>query len=214
MGRPQTVTDQEIATAARAVFLEMGARAPAELVAQRLGVSAAALFKRMKTKEALIIAALCGEREPAFVATLRQGPREGIDIRRQLQSIAHDALVTFRGVVPVLFVLRSSGIPLGRAFPGGPPPPVILRDELSRFLARAVRARMLAAHKCAVVADVMLSAIEARCFMEYVTVAGPVADSDAAPARPRDRAYCADLVEALTAGLAVAKTELKRRRRR
>lgn len=51
MARPRSITDEEIHAVAREVFVEHGPVAPVSLIAERLGVSHAALFGRVGTKE-------------------------------------------------------------------------------------------------------------------------------------------------------------------
>src|SRR3712207_4659504 len=54
MARPRTISDDDIRQAARAVFVEHGASAPVSLIAERLGVTHAALFGRAGTKDQLL----------------------------------------------------------------------------------------------------------------------------------------------------------------
>mgnify|MGYP001134528590 CR=1 FL=1 len=58
MARPTSIDDDQILTAARAVFLEHGIRGTTLEVAQRAGVSEGSIFKRWKTKEELFHAAM------------------------------------------------------------------------------------------------------------------------------------------------------------
>jgi AcrR family transcriptional regulator len=200
MARPRTVSDEQIAEASRDIFLRHGASASADLVAQRLGVSSAALYKRMKTKKSLIVAGLCDQREPSFVATLRQGPRMDEEIAAQLTDVAAEALRTFRRVIPALFALRTAGIALDDAFGRGPPPHVVVRAELARFLSRAVKAGLLAPLAPDVVAEVFFGAIEARCLMEHLASTpgqAPRGSSTRASSSRADAKMCAELVSAL-----------------
>src|SRR5436305_3431267 len=58
MARPQSIRDEDILEAARAVFLEGGYQATTAQVAERAGVSEGSLFKRFKSKDDLFRAAM------------------------------------------------------------------------------------------------------------------------------------------------------------
>jgi AcrR family transcriptional regulator len=57
-GRPQTITDDQLLDAARAVFLEQGVGATTGAIAKQARVSGGVIFHRYKTKEALFLAVL------------------------------------------------------------------------------------------------------------------------------------------------------------
>ena len=79
MARPRQVSDVQILEAARACFLEHGASVSTTVIAKRLGVSQAALFKRFGTKEDLLVAAL--RPGPEMVRELLDWLAEGPDER-------------------------------------------------------------------------------------------------------------------------------------
>ncbi len=58
MARTQTITDEQILSAARSVFLEQGFIAPATDIAAKAGISSGSIFKRYQTKEDLFFAAM------------------------------------------------------------------------------------------------------------------------------------------------------------
>ncbi len=87
MVRPRQVTDEQVLEIAREVFLEHGPKAPVSIIAGRLGVSDAALFKRFGTKQNLVLAALLPPEEPDFLQVLEGGPGPG-DIEEQLVVVA------------------------------------------------------------------------------------------------------------------------------
>ena len=140
MGRPRTVSDEDILEAARTVFLESGPAVSTQTIADRIGLSQAGLFKRFGTKQELMVAALIPA-IPPFVSIVRAGPNAAEPLRPQLQSIARDFAVFFRGMVPCIMVLKSSGIDLEeilRSFEE--PPPVMTRRLLTGYLQRAEEA--------------------------------------------------------------------------
>ena len=58
MARPRTISDAQLLSAAREVFVEQGFAATTASIAVRAGVSEGTLFKRFSTKEDLFAAAL------------------------------------------------------------------------------------------------------------------------------------------------------------
>ncbi|MDB2384125.1 TetR/AcrR family transcriptional regulator [bacterium] len=55
MGRPETVTSEQVYDQARVMFIEFGPTLPIKKIAEKLGVSDAALFKRFGSKEDLYV---------------------------------------------------------------------------------------------------------------------------------------------------------------
>ncbi len=161
MGRPATFSDDDLLRVARDVFTVDGPHAPLERIAERLGVSTAALFKRVPTKAELLLRSLCPP-APAFVATMATGP--GPAPRAEL--LAHlQALTAFVDVaLPGLLALRAAGVELmvPTSTEQHPPPPVILRQAFARWLA-ADRSGYVGPHvDVDVVADLLVSLCEAR----------------------------------------------------
>jgi AcrR family transcriptional regulator len=167
MARPRTVTDEEIAQAAREVFRERGAQASVAEVAQRLGVSAPAVLKRVGRKEQLLLSGLAPRSGPRFVEALSQGPQPG-DPRAQLVASLVEAERAFREVAPQLAILRTSGLDLSRLFPAGSPSPnVLARRALAGWLQRATG---WPEPRCAAATELLLGAIESRGFLAWIAV--------------------------------------------
>ena len=118
MGRPQQVTDDEINDAARACFLEAGPHVAVKAVADRLGISTAALFGRVATKEQLLLRAFfSGSPGPGrALALLEAGPRAPTTaaLRDELLAILVELCSVVRQVVPGLVMVRAAGIPWRR----------------------------------------------------------------------------------------------------
>lgn len=160
MGRPRQMSDDDILQAARAVFLEHGARAPVSLVAERLGVSQAALFQRVGSKDRLLRSALAAG-APRCMMALREGPDAQRSERAQLVDMLADLAAFFDEIVPALVVLRAAGV----AIDSGPvPPPVVLRELFAGWLRRST----LGIASPSAVAELLLGALEARCFNRHV----------------------------------------------
>lgn len=166
MPRPRSITDDAIRHAARDVFVEHGPGASVSLVAERLGVSHAALFNRAGSKRQLMLDALCPDRPRAMRSFAEPPPATGADHR--LVEILSELMAFFRRVVPNLVVLKAAGAaPDGSPDPDGPPP-VALRRALTGWLEAAVTEGALAPMRCPAVAEGLLGAMEARCFNAYL----------------------------------------------
>jgi AcrR family transcriptional regulator len=171
MARPKTITDEAIRAAAAEVFLQRGPGASVAEVAERLGVSAPAILKRVGSKEALLRDALGGsEAAPPFVHALGRGP-DPDDPGRQLVGLLVQAFAAFRQVAPALAVLRVSGLELRSDRPS---PNVLAREALRDWLVAA------GVERAPDVAELLLGAIESRSFLEWVDV-DPVRIADPEP---------------------------------
>jgi len=167
MGRPRTVSDTEILKAARDVFVEHGPQAPVSLIAERLGVSHAALFERVGTKEELLLSALHPGAPPG-VERLGAKPPAG-RARDTLVEVLKELMTFFRHVLPNLIVLRAAGHSMADLPPQAEaPPPVALRRSLARWLERASASGALPPLRSWAVAEGLLGAIEAHCFNGYL----------------------------------------------
>lgn len=103
MGRPRIIDDEPLLAIAREVFVREGAFGSTREIAQRAGVSEAALFKRYGTKAGLFLAAMA---PPAADpdAIIRQA--EAVDDpRRGIALIADQTLGFFREALPVILPL-------------------------------------------------------------------------------------------------------------
>jgi AcrR family transcriptional regulator len=164
VARPQQISDRQIDEAARACFLAHGAGVPVEVIARRLGVTAAALFLRAGSKEALLRRALSTPAPPPPPALARP-PAPGA-ARRGLEEILLGLLAALHHVVPALLVLRAAGLPPSPS-DRGPPPPVAHRRRLAAWLRRVPAAEGRPAQP-RIAADLLLGALEARCFNRHL----------------------------------------------
>src|SRR6185295_7650575 len=87
MARPRLVSDDEIRSAVRKGVLEQGPQVSLDLIADRLGVTAPALFKRFGSRNALLLAALKLPENPRFLTLLTNGPDELRPFETQLHEI-------------------------------------------------------------------------------------------------------------------------------
>ncbi len=89
--------------AARAVFLKHGASGSTREIAERAGISEAALFKRFSTKAQLFMAAMVPP-APAIEAVIKEAAKAA-SARQGLEKIAHGALDYFRTAIPMIIPL-------------------------------------------------------------------------------------------------------------
>ncbi len=167
MVRPRQFSDQDILSTARTVFLERGPSVSTTVIAERLGLSQAALFKRFGTKTDLMVRALTDH--GPFPLADRAEPDER-EIVVQLEEMA-DELATFLGrVVPCSAILRSAQISPEQIFAHFEvPPPMVVRG---RFVAWLWRARELGRIRGDVdlshVALAFMGSMHIRCFLEHI----------------------------------------------
>lgn len=155
------MSDEQLEAAAREVFLELGPAAPVADVAKRLGVTQAALFHRLGSKEALMLKALCPG-APEALAAFEAGPAPDVPVHEQLTPTLHALLGFLRQAIPGLMVLRGAGIASDKAVPPGPPPPVAMRAALAAFLSLAAERGLVHLVDAPATADAILGALEAR----------------------------------------------------
>lgn len=109
MARPRTKSDGEILEAARTCFLEHGPAVSTTLIADSVGLSQSALFKRFGSKQELMLQALMPPAEPAWLDTVRDGP-DGRPIPDQLLEIGLAAADFFAHMTPAMMTLKASGL--------------------------------------------------------------------------------------------------------
>lgn len=187
MPRPRVMSDEQLEAAASAVFRELGPAAPVADVARRLGVSNAALFHRLGSKEALMLKALCPG-APTALEAFAQPPRREVNVHEQLLPTLRALLDFLRQAIPGLLILRGAGIALHKAIPPGPPPPVAMRAALASFLSSAAVLGLVDVREAGAAADAVLGALEARVLNEYLGGASFIA--------PGDDAFLAQLLAA------------------
>jgi AcrR family transcriptional regulator len=166
MSRPQSITDDEILAAARAVFLDKGITATVEEVAARCRVGQATVFRRFPTKQALFLAAMDTAAEPAWVDRIQSRDRRE-DIRVTLTNLANDILSFGRKMIP-LILMKMSNPAFGER---GPPAARILRtvQALTEFFEAEVEAGRLHAANPRVAARIWIAALQHFVMFEVFT---------------------------------------------
>ncbi len=161
------MSDQQLESAAREAFFELGPMAPVSEVARRLGVTQAALFHRSGSKEALMLKALCPGAPHALEAFSRL-PSATPSLHAQLEPTLMSLLTFLRQAIPGLMILRGAGIALEKALPSAPPPPVAMRAALASFLTLSNERGLTVLAAPAATADAILGALEARVVNAYL----------------------------------------------
>ncbi len=177
MARPRRVSDAQILEVARACFLEHGASVSTTVIAKRLGVSQAALFKRFGTKEELLIAAL--RPGPEMVRELLDFLAEGPDERplpEQILDLGVRVRRFFGRLLPRVAQLRSAGLSPPHCAKGRPIPPQRVHAALSAWLQRALERGLIRACDVDAAAYALLGALNLQTFLEYAAGKEPAKD--------------------------------------
>jgi AcrR family transcriptional regulator len=105
MPRNKTITDEEILTIARSLFLKEGAKASTRTLSKLVGISEAVIFQRFSTKEDLFFRAMV---PPAAqldeIFSIQPGEKQ---VRSNLESIGLQIVIYFREVMPIFLSLVS-----------------------------------------------------------------------------------------------------------
>lgn len=164
MARPRLISDEDIFDEVRRSVLESGARVSLDKVAENLGVTTPALFKRFGNRNALLIAAL-RPTVPTFIADLAAGP-DGRPMAEQLATLFECMGAWFNQAMPCMMALHDSGIPLTEVYSAmRESPPVMAIRALSGWLSRAEGKGLVCAHEPKSTAMAMLGAIQTRTFI-------------------------------------------------
>jgi len=165
--RPRLFSDEDLFRVARECFIEHGADVPTTVIAKRLGVSHAALFKRVSDKETLLQKALVPPFRPSWFNLLERPPDKR-PAREQLLEIASLIDGYFRKHLPELSVIAGRGQAVAQQMLAGvETPPRRAQKALAvwfRALERQRRARVKDPESLALI---LLSALEARHIMRF-----------------------------------------------
>lgn len=193
MARPRRFTDEEILAVTQSCILEHGPSVSTTMIAEQLGVSQAALFKRFGTKEALIIRALRHTMQRNPVADLlAKGPTEE-PIRDQLVTIGLGALTVMRRVVPCMTMLHAANLSPDEQTHAETKPAIQARILLTAWLQKAIQGHRISGIDPQILAVGFLGMLHARPFREII-----VGDTGL---QCSDDEYVTNLVDALMAGI-------------
>ncbi|HUB06572.1 MAG TPA: TetR/AcrR family transcriptional regulator [Myxococcales bacterium] len=182
MGRPATIDDEKVLTAAREIFLRKGLSGTTAEVARRAGISQASIFKRYSTKQDLFLAAMHAERERMnLTENLRKRIAE-VGLREALVERGVELIAFVSRVLPLAMVAWSnrgafgaSGGPAGRGAP--------FKDvgELVKMLEAEMRAGRLRQQDPWLVLRIFIAAVQHYVLLSGVfkTQLGPPLSSEA-----------------------------------
>jgi len=167
MARPRRGSDDEIFQAVRRAVEEQGPHVSLDLVAERLGVTAPALFRRFHSRNDLLVAALRPPERPPFLEHIEAGPdarpieEQLVDLLTRIGSFTATAL-------PCMSALRESGITSAQLAWKEDPPPLRAARALAAWLDRARARGLLVVDDPETTATAMLGAVQAPIFFRYL----------------------------------------------
>lgn len=166
--RPRQFSDAEALEIARGCFLEHGPRVSTSVIADELGVSQAALFKRFKTKQALMIRALAPHGRPAWIDVVEAGPDDR-PVPEQLRGVVEGINAFLEQMLPCFTVLRSAGIaPESIIQEFEVPPPILAHRTMTAWLGRLHAIGRAHVPRPQSTAMAFLGAIHARHMLHHV----------------------------------------------
>ncbi len=178
MARPRLVSDSEILAAARACFVEQGPHVSTAVIAEQVGLSQAALFKRFGTKQQLMLAALAPPAVPRWIPMVEQGPDDR-PIPEQLHEILLSISEFLVEMTPRMATLWASGCDVREMISRFEvPPPVRGLRALTHWLAEARDQGRIACDSPKVTALMMLGSLHGRAFMSTMIGDAGVVDLD------------------------------------
>jgi AcrR family transcriptional regulator len=200
--RPRQVSDEDILDTARRMFLEHGPSVSTTVIAQEVGLSQAALFKRFHTKHDLLLRALSPIDAPGWILLVEKGVDDR-PILDQLRHIAREMTVFFDQLIPCLAMLRAAVDPREIMARHPNPPPVRGRRALAAWFAEAADRGLVRSVEPGSAAQALIGAMHGRAFMKHVTAdiqPSPYQDDELDP-------YVEHLLDVLWRGLAPADPE-------
>lgn len=170
MARPRQISDQEILEIARQTFLDCGPGVSTTVIAGRVGMSQAALFKRFGTKQGLMMAALAPVETPPYIALMEAGPTDA-PIGEQLAEIGRRVSGFFQSMVPCVNVLNASGIGHEVMFARyDVPPPVRTQMAMTAWMQRANDQGLIRDVHASDTAIAFLGTLHIRAFMHHIGI--------------------------------------------
>jgi AcrR family transcriptional regulator len=156
MPRNKTISDDEILTVARSLFLKEGANASTRTLAKLAGISEAVIFQRFSTKEDLFFAAMVPPKAQLEAMFNVQPGRK--QVTTNLKSISSQIVAYFREVMPVFLSLISHpSFDMKTFLQRHTMPAVQIERELIAYLKAEVDLGRIHSDKIAVAASVLFS---------------------------------------------------------
>jgi AcrR family transcriptional regulator len=138
IARPRQVSDEAIFRAVRETVAEEGPQVSTAAIAEKVGLSQAALFKRFGTKEALLVRGLASDSPQEMLAVFAGGPVADQPFRDQLLELVTALHGMMREMMPRIHALLACGYEPENIFQHFPvPPPVMGLRALDGWLTAA-----------------------------------------------------------------------------
>ncbi len=196
--RPQQFSNEDLLRCARRLFIEQGSQISMNSIADEMGVSQAALFKRYKTKRELIIASLCVREVPQWIQELKALPDDR-NFEEQLEDIVESVIAFFNELSPALSIMRIENInPSELMGEGMVPPPILALQELTQWLLRCNHKGLIGNFNFETLAKMILGGVHFNSMMYLITGNKEIADM-----MPNSENFASDvaaLVKELTKG--------------
>ena len=174
MGRPKRIEDEELLRLARAVFVLDGAHGSTREIAQRAGISEAALFKRYPTKAELFLAAMMPP--PVDVTAMVAAAERAPDAKAGLVVFGERMLAYLREAIPVIRQLTQTPLieleDIRRRFGDAPVEQQITQGLIVHLAREAERGRLRCPNPQAA-AMLLFAAIHSLVLFELMRIHAP-----------------------------------------
>jgi AcrR family transcriptional regulator len=168
MARPRRVSDEEILVAVRRAVTDEGPHVSLDVGAERLGVTSPALFRRFRSRNDLMIAALRPEEKPPFIDFLDAGPDDR-PIEAQLVEVLTRIGSFLAETLPCVSALRESGIRFEEIHESWQePPPLRTARALAGWIERAQARGLVEVEDAQLAATTVLGALQAPIFFRHL----------------------------------------------
>jgi AcrR family transcriptional regulator len=173
MARPKQISDEEILEVARECFLTNGISVSAQTIADRVGLSQPALFKRFGTKEELVFQALRPPERLPVLDWLETVPTPG-PFEPQIKELLGRIWETLQFILPRIAVLMTSHFTPEQVFARyETPPPLRLIIGIGAYLRRAQENGQIRADADPeALALSVLGVMQGRAFVRFVLRSG------------------------------------------
>lgn len=168
MARPQRVSDEEILQAARECFVKQGPGISIQVIAEKLGISQPALFKRFGSKMELMFEALKPDLRSPWSEYVDAGPDDR-PMEQQLHEFLRLAMDFFETNVPRIAVLKMSPFPMKELMKKFPtPPPVAQQRRITAWLERCHERGLIREAHFEALAIGIMGALHGHAFLSHL----------------------------------------------
>lgn len=168
MARPRSVSDEEVFAAVREAVLQQGPAVSLDVVAERVGVTAPALFRRFGSRQEILLQALRPPDPPPYLPIIEAGPDER-PIAQQLTELFTAFGNYMVENLPCMSALRESGMPVSKLHEGyDEPPPLRTVRAFTGWIERAMKKKLLAKGDPASMAMAIMGAVHMPVFVRHL----------------------------------------------